>query len=32
LRGGETMARLSISVASEEEIIEGVRILHESMK
>jgi DNA-binding transcriptional MocR family regulator len=29
IRGGETMARLSISVANEEEIVNGVKILKE---
>ncbi|MEM0015742.1 MAG: PLP-dependent aminotransferase family protein [Saccharolobus sp.] len=32
LRGGDTMARLSISLSSPEEIIDGVRILSESVK
>ncbi len=31
LKGGETMARLSVSVASEEEIVEGVRILRKAV-
>lgn len=31
LKGGDTMARLSISIASKEEIIEGVKILRESV-
>ncbi|WP_338599357.1 PLP-dependent aminotransferase family protein [Sulfolobus tengchongensis] len=32
LRGGDTMARLSISVATHDEIIEGVKLLYESVK
>ena len=32
LRGGDTMARLSISLPSPEEIIDGVRILSEIVK
>ncbi|QXJ33723.1 aminotransferase-like domain-containing protein [Saccharolobus shibatae] len=32
LRGGDTMARLSVSVATKEEIIEGVRILNEVIR
>ncbi|EWG07435.1 MAG: GntR family transcriptional regulator [Candidatus Aramenus sulfurataquae] len=31
LKGGETMARLSVSVASEEEIVEGVRLLRKAV-
>ncbi|AAK43337.1 PLP-dependent aminotransferase family protein [Saccharolobus solfataricus] len=32
LRGGDTMARLSVSVATKEEIIEGVKILNEVIR
>jgi len=31
LRGGETMARLSVSVATKEQIVKGVRIIRESI-